>query len=217
MKVLCITDHELLPIMNIPDIAYREWKKPFLRAIRAMAAERPEAVVIREKLLTGIDYSDLFQSIEKQEKPLGTKLIWHDHFEALKLYLKYHQKREWPDGICFSYKEAGGLSITDLRSIELPFGFTVHNVNELLDAKKNKATFILASNIFPTSCKPGAEPKGPGFLRDVCREFDGEVYALGGIDPSNAMSCIEAGADGVAVRSLCMAKNLKPFHELINM
>ena len=217
MKVLCITDHELLPDEHITDMAYKNWKKSFLYSVRAMSALKPEAVILREKLLSGIDYTDLFTAVKKQESPHGTHLIWHDHYEALTLFMKYHPKSEWPDAVFFSRREAGGLSIINLRHMKLRFGLTVHDVNELADAKTEHTPYILASNIFETSCKPGVKPKGLHFLKEVCTEFHNPVYALGGITPENASSCLEAGAAGVAVRSLCMADDLHELGQLIEM
>lgn len=217
MKVLCITDHELLPVEHISDLSYKDWKKPYLAVIRRIAAEKPEALVIREKLITGIDYTDLFINIRKQEMPYGTHLIWHDHYEALMLFMKYHPRAEWPDGVFFSGREAGGLTVLNLRNLKLRFGLTVHDVNELEDAKKQHASYILASHIFPTDCKKGLKPKGLHFLSEVCSEFANPVYALGGINASNAISCSDAGAKGVAVRSLCMREDLTELRQLILM
>lgn len=217
MKVICITDHELLPDEHITDKSYRDWKKPYLGAVHAMVSLHPEAVILREKLISGIDYTDLFSAVKKQESPYGTTLIWHDHYEALMLFMKYHPKTEWPDGVFFSRREAGGLSIINLRNMKLRFGMTVHDVNELADAKKEHTPFIFASNIFETSCKPGVKAKGLHFLKEVCAEFRNPVYALGGITPENAASCLEAGAVGVAVRSLCMAEDLSKLGKLIEM
>lgn len=216
MKVLCITDHVLLK-QHMEDVSYRTWKKPYIEAVNAVADENPEAVIIREKLLSGIDYTDLFISIKRRVGSDKTHLIWHDHYAALTLFMKYHPKAEWPDGLFLSRREAGGLSVVDLRRITLKYGVTVHDVNELADAKRESVPFICASNIFATSCKPGVRPKGLDFLSETCSEFNGPVYALGGIDASNAASCIEAGAKGVAVRSLCMREDLGELRDLIEM
>ncbi|MDD7664408.1 MAG: thiamine phosphate synthase [Lachnospiraceae bacterium] len=217
MKVLCFTDHTLLPDGKIEDLAYRVWKAPFIEAVGKIADEHPEGIIIREKLLSGIDYTDLYIDIKKRVGSGKTRLIWHDHYEALTLFLKYHPSEEWPDELFFSRREAGGMSIVDFRRIQLKYGMTVHDVNELADAKREKVPFICASNIFETSCKPGVKPRGLDFLRETAKEFGGSVYALGGINTSNAASCIEAGADGVAVRSLCMKEDLSDLRELIAM
>lgn len=217
MKVLCFTDHTLLPDGKIEDLSYKVWKTPFIEAVSNIADEHPEGIIIREKLLSGIDYTDLYINVKKRVGSDKTKLFWHDHYEALTIFLKYHPSAEWPDGLFFSRREAGGMSIVDFRKIQLKYGMTVHDVNELADAKREKVPFICASNIFETSCKPGLKPRGLDFLRETAKEFGGSVYALGGINTSNAASCIEAGADGVAVRSLCMKEDLSDLRELIAM
>nr|MDP9490668.1 thiamine phosphate synthase [Actinomycetota bacterium] len=57
-----------------------------------------------------------------------------------------------------------------------------------------------AGPVWETPSKPDADPPiGLDGLRDICRAVPIPVVAIGGIDPSNARSCIEAGAAGIAV------------------
>ena len=45
------------------------------------------------------------------------------------------------------------------------------------------------------------EPRGLGFLKEVCESVDIDVYAIGGISKENMSSCIAAGAKGVCMMS----------------
>ncbi len=68
------------------------------------------------------------------------------------------------------------------------------------EAARNRAGYIGAGPVWETPSKPDADPPiGLDGLRDICRAVPIPVVAIGGIDLSNARSCIDAGAAGVAV------------------
>ena len=79
-------------------------------------------------------------------------------------------------------------------------GYSAHDAEEAVVARQGGADYITFSPIFPTASKPGAQPAGlPALLHVVAAVRPLPVLALGGIDASNAVSCIEAGARAVAV------------------
>jgi len=68
------------------------------------------------------------------------------------------------------------------------------------EAERNRASYIGAGPVWPTPSKTDADPPiGLDGLKAICRAVSIPVVAIGGIDPSNARLCIEAGAAGVAV------------------
>ena len=68
------------------------------------------------------------------------------------------------------------------------------------EAARNRAGYIGAGPVWETPSKLDADPPiGLNGLRDICRAVPIPVVAIGGIDVSNARSCIEAGAAGIAV------------------
>ena len=81
-------------------------------------------------------------------------------------------------------------------------GVSTHSLGAALDAKKNGADFITFGPIFdtPSKTKYGA-PLGLGALRDVTSAVRLPVFAIGGITPERARSCLDYGARGVAVIS----------------
>jgi thiamine-phosphate pyrophosphorylase len=67
-------------------------------------------------------------------------------------------------------------------------------------AETEGASYVGAGPVWATPSKDDAEPPiGLDGLRKVAEAVTIPVVAIGGIDPTNARSCIEAGATGVAV------------------
>jgi thiamine-phosphate pyrophosphorylase len=73
-----------------------------------------------------------------------------------------------------------------------------HDPEDAGEAASNGASLALVSPIFATPGK--GPPRGVGFISEMrARAPRLRLYALGGVDSENASSCIDAGADGVAV------------------
>ena len=92
---------------------------------------------------------------------------------------------------------AGGIDGGEWRRI-LPLGFLIgvscHSVEELQRAAA--ADFAVYGPIFPT---PGKGPAiGLNALGQAARVSPIPIFALGGVTPENAQSCVDAGAVGTA-------------------
>ena len=96
-----------------------------------------------------------------------------------------------------------GLAPADARALGLRVvGQSVHTARE---AAASAADFVVFAPVFDT---PGKTAQGVERLREACRATPLPVFALGGVDPSNAARCIDAGARGVAcIRSVLGAKD----------
>jgi thiamine-phosphate pyrophosphorylase len=70
---------------------------------------------------------------------------------------------------------------------------------EASQAEEDGAAYIGAGPIWATPIKPDADPIGLDGLRAISEAVRIPVIAIGGIDPTNARDCIDAGAFGVAV------------------
>lgn len=82
----------------------------------------------------------------------------------------------------------------------IPAGVSVTKRREAAVAEFEGATYLGAGPIWATPSKPDAAPPiGLDGLRDVCLSTSLPVVAIGGIDASNAVECLAAGAAGVAV------------------
>lgn len=85
------------------------------------------------------------------------------------------------------------------REHGLVLGLSATNL-ETARAADGQADYIGAGPVWATPSKPDAEPPvGLDGLREICEAVSTPVVAIGGIDETNAVECIRAGASGVAV------------------
>ncbi len=78
-------------------------------------------------------------------------------------------------------------------------GRSCHSADEVAGAAAEGCDWVFVSPVFPTSSKPGYGPAlGPDGLARLVAGAP-PVYALGGVTPEDAASCLRAGAHGIAV------------------
>jgi thiamine-phosphate pyrophosphorylase len=86
-------------------------------------------------------------------------------------------------------------------------GITVHNLAEAVQAESIGADYLGVSPIFQTATKPDAgKPAGISLIEEIRAIVDIPLIAIGGIDHSNAIDVIRAGADGLCAISSVVAK-----------
>lgn len=86
-------------------------------------------------------------------------------------------------------------------------GVTVHNLAEARLAESIGADYLGVSPIFPTATKPDAgKPAGISLIEEIRARVDIPLFAIGGIDHSNACDVIKAGADGLCAISCVITK-----------
>lgn len=81
---------------------------------------------------------------------------------------------------------------------ELPLiGVSCHAAEEVASAAVNGASFAVFAPVFEKRDSLGASPTGLAQLHEACNTSI-PVLALGGVNLANAVSCLEAGAAGIA-------------------
>jgi thiamine-phosphate pyrophosphorylase len=79
-------------------------------------------------------------------------------------------------------------------------GRSATSPEEAKRAEDDGAGYIGAGPVWATPSKPDADPPiGLDGLRAISEAVEIPVIAIGGIDPTNARDCIDAGAFGIAV------------------
>lgn len=145
-----------------------------------------DIVILREKDMTPEDYYLLASDVIKLCGLHNKQCILHTFTDAARR-LK-HMQIHLPLNVL--REQAGEL--TDFDTI----GASVHSIEEACEAVRYSASYLIASHIFSTDCKPDLEPKGPELLRNIKTITDIPIYALGGINDSNEHIVYQYGADG---------------------
>ena len=99
------------------------------------------------------------------------------------------------EGTAFDRLRAG--SARELSSRIPLIGVSCHSPEEVAQAAANGATFAVFAPVFEKKDAPEMQPIGLAQLKQACRA-NIPVLALGGVTLSNARSCFEAGAAGIA-------------------
>lgn len=181
-KTVCIT-------------ARRLCTRPFPKQIARVAALHPRAVILREKDLDEAAYAELLRQTAPICAAEGVPLIAHTYADAA---LSCGVRRLHLPMEAFLRMSPSARSRFDF------IGASAHSVSDACAAEAAGASYVTASHIFPTDCKPGLPPRGLPFLQEVVQSVSIPVVALGGIDETNAESCLAAGADAVAMMSRFM-------------
>ena len=85
-------------------------------------------------------------------------------------------------------------------------GRSVHSADGAARAASDGADFLVVGTMFATDSHPGAEPAGPGLMRNVADRCELPLIGIGGIDHDNLERVVLAGASGIAViRSILAA------------
>lgn len=92
---------------------------------------------------------------------------------------------------------AHGLPSERARRL-MPAGVIGRSVHQGEGLDPGGLDYLLFGTVFPSESKPGLEAAGLGALADTVARSRRPVLAIGGITPSRARACLEAGASGVA-------------------
>lgn len=161
--------------------------------VEAAAKGGAGAIILREKDLVSHELLPIAFDIKEKIKSTKCKLIINSNIEVAR-EVKAH-------GIHCSYE----YFIKEAPKFHGEVGVSIHSLEEAIESEKMGASYILASPIFETQCKPGANPKGIPFIKAIKEAVKIPIIALGGISLENGREVMEAGAQGLAVMSAIMA------------
>jgi len=168
-------------------------EEQLLEKLEAALEGGVKAIQLREKELHSRALLDLALYLRKLTSKYGAKLFVNDRLDVT-LSSK-------ADGVHLP-EDAAPISSVRTHFPSGIIGRSVHSIEGAVAAQSNGADFITSSPIYATPSKNGMlKPRGLKALTEVARAVKIPVFALGGITPDNASSCIEAGAFGVAAIS----------------
>jgi thiamine-phosphate pyrophosphorylase len=100
------------------------------------------------------------------------------------------------DGVHLGADDRG---IDRARETGLLLGLSAQTLGEAVAVEVQAPGYIGAGPVWATPTKPEAPVMGLGGLAQICAAVEVPVIAIGGIDVTNAVRCLDAGAAGVAV------------------
>lgn len=164
-----------------------------LTALDAVAAHSALAIQVRAKGCHGAEFEALARRARRAVVHAPLVLNGPSALAAALGYDGVH----WPAGAtageAFCRREELGIRTA-----------AIHSAAAVHDAERAGATALVFAPVFAPSWKP-AVPAGVDALRQAVAVATRPVYALGGITPTLAAACLDAGAYGVAVLSGVMA------------
>lgn len=181
-KIFCVTNRRLV-------------EGNFSGQLERIAKAGVSGIILREKDLRQPEYENLAEQARAVCGPYGTPLILHTFTDVARRLGIRRMHLPYP---VFDAMEPGDRVWFD------QIGVSVHSLQEARNAEQTGASYLSAGHIYETDCKKDLPPRGLSFLAEVCRSVSIPVYAIGGIHPQNAKSCIEAGAEGVCLMSPLM-------------
>ncbi|CZE51157.1 thiamine phosphate synthase [Campylobacter geochelonis] len=161
--------------------------------IEKLCEARVWAIVCRAKELKEDEYERLFLEIREVCSKFGVKLFCHNFIDVA---LNLEHKDVW---LPLEILKKNSSNLAKFKNITA----SIHSVDEAKIALSLGANALCVSHIFPTDCK-NTPPKGTKLITSVREVFDGEIYALGGINQLNFKNALNAGANAVCVMSSAM-------------
>ena len=183
--IICVTNRKLC-------------EENFLKRLEKVVQTGVKSVILREKDLSDSEYITLAEEVVKICHRYGKRCILHSH----------------PDIVGVTGADGVHVTMNDFRRMKnngIFTGVSCHSVDEVREAERLGADYVIAGHIFQTDCKKNLAPRGIEFLNQICNAVEIPVYAIGGIDNNNIESVIKAGATGVCIMSGFMRGNISEY------
>ncbi|MBI4459419.1 MAG: thiamine phosphate synthase [Acidobacteria bacterium] len=183
-----------LPAVGNPEKALKE-------KVRAAFSAGVDYVQVREKDLPDEQLTGLVEELQSLPEINSTRLLVNGRLDIAITC--------GADGV---HLPSDSLPLPAVRrgARKLIVGISCHSVEEVEQAGRQEASYALLGPIFDTPSKPAAKSLGLAAFAQGCRRASIPVFALGGVDLSNAPACIQAGAAGLAgIRLFQQAQNLE--------
>ena len=187
---------EALPLLCVTNRAL--CAGDFLAQLRRVAAVQPAGILLREKDLSEKEYGMLARDVAPICADAGVPLVVHTHVAVARELQCRHLHLTLPA------LEALPAAERELLAGEFELSTSCHSVADAMRAQELGCSRIIAGHVYETDCKPGLEPRGLVFLREVCTAVDMPVWAIGGVTCEKLPELRAAGAAGACMMSAFM-------------
>lgn len=160
----------------------------FLCALDAALARGLRLVQLREPAMPPQRFDALFHEVRVRCRATGAQLVVNSA----------HPSSYWHacDGV---HLRSDDLRACVSRPALRVVGASCHDADQIAQAGRLDVDFALLGPVKATRSHPGAAPMGWEFFERLSRESQVPVFALGGLDESDALQAAKAGAHGVAM------------------
>ncbi|MBI5097681.1 MAG: thiamine phosphate synthase [Nitrospirae bacterium] len=190
--------------------------------------ENSPIYLITDRTLSGLTHSQIvrqaiaagIRTIQLREKQMSKKNLYREALSIRSLTLRHKTTFIMNDYIDIALAAAADgvhlgqddMPIKEARKImgkKKIIGISTHSLKQAISAEDAGADYIGFGPMFSTSTKDSGLPKGLKALREVRKHIKIPIVAIGGINPENVSSALEAGADSVAVMSAILRRDIK--------
>lgn len=173
---------------------YGQDKKRFLTYLEASLKRGIKLVQIRAKHLSLVDYSDLAAAGVDLCHRYHAKVLLNEHIELLAI--------TQADGVHLPSRQLMTLTQRPVSTDSL-LSVACHTADEVQQAMRIEADFILISPVLATTSCPSAKPLGWQAFSMLAKQTYIPVYALGGMTTDHIIIAKSYGARGIAaIRSV---------------
>lgn len=133
--------------------------------------------------------NDMIDWISNIDKKYHNKITVHSHFELLNSYNI--------GGVHLNLQRTEDLGL--IRRTDFRKSYSCHSLEEV-KAFSSKFDYVFLSPVFDSISKIGYKSKFDlSILKEEIPKMAGKIIALGGINKTNAKSCIDMGFSGIAL------------------
>jgi thiamine-phosphate pyrophosphorylase len=164
--------------------------------IRAAIDAGADWVQIREKGQPGHEVLALTRAAVALGKTKGASVIVNDRLDVA---LAAGATGVHLGGESMPVREVSQWCRAENAPREFMIGVSCHSLEEARAVESSGASYIFFGPVFDSPSKRAfGQPQGLTRLSEVCRTLGIPTIAIGGVDESNGLECLRAGAAGVA-------------------
>jgi len=195
VEPLLPANHAILRALSLPPVyaishASKYGADEFIGRLQIALENGVHLIQVRERDLAPEELTRLAQRIVSLAHTHGARVLVNGDVTVA--------NNAGADGV---HLQAGQLMESRTRPATDLFSASCHNREELLQAAKLNADFVVLSPVLPTPSHPGEPTLGWEQFAELCRDLPMPVYALGGMRLDMQETAMSHGAHGVSLLS----------------